>query len=244
MAGLHRPPAAAGAAWIREQIRSQGEVPPPNQQTQTAAIDGARLKAELATTARSVQRECPRGQHHLEDSTPGRLATDIVPPCRSTIAFTIDNPSPLPPATPGRATRPPCRSDRRCAADGLAAIPAAPWSSTDTATPSRDRPGGQTQHAAARRIAERIGGEVLQGLLEAIAIAGDLLGARLDRRLASCTPAGVQRLLVSRATRSNSSATATVAICSDPPPPSSRARSSRSPIIRSSRLVSSLMMPR
>ena len=61
-----------------------------------------------------------------------------------------------------------------------------------------DRPGSQTQRAAARGVAHGVGGEVLQRLLEAIAIAGDLLRARLDRRSPATTPAGLGGALVPR----------------------------------------------
>ena len=82
----------------------------------------------------------------------------------------------------------------------------------------------------------RVGGEVLQRLLQPVAIADDGLRARLDRRLHR-DARRLARALVPRARRDRTARRpAPARSCSAPPPPSSRARSSRSPMMRSSRL--------
>ena len=89
--------------WLREQIRAE------------AGMHGAAAGADRGVTRSAEPRARAPGERRratLQPSVsgntisktvrPGRLVTDIVPPCRSTIAFTIDNPSPLPPLTPAR----------------------------------------------------------------------------------------------------------------------------------------------
>ena len=50
----------------------------------------------------SPDADSSRGSTISKTVLPGRLSTEIAPPCRSTIAFTIDSPSPLPPDVAAR----------------------------------------------------------------------------------------------------------------------------------------------
>ena len=121
---------------------------------------------------------------------PGWLVTEIVPPWRSTIAFTIDRPSPLPPELSWRARRlglvEPIEDVRQVLGRDARALVGHGdrHAGLLEAECLRDAIGARAEldRRAGRRVAQRVGGEVLQRLLEAIAIAAHRLGAGLDDR--------------------------------------------------------------
>src|SRR5262245_17500875 len=109
MAGVRRPSSAAGELAARADSRrsardgrrdrgrpdeqgrrhlalSVGRAPPPH----------SRVHVPIPGQPRST------GSSISKTVRPGALSTEIVPPWRSTIALTIDSPSPLPPETPSR----------------------------------------------------------------------------------------------------------------------------------------------
>ena len=109
---------------------------------------------------------------------PGRLEADTVPPCRSTMAFTIDSPSPLPDACPARDGSTLKKRSNTCGRCS-GAIPE-PVSLTVTTTSAIVDRRVQVNTAASGRVAQRVGGKILKRLLEPHRIAGDDLRACAD----------------------------------------------------------------
>ena len=117
-----------------------------------------------------------------------------------------------------------------------------PLSRTLSLTASPVRSADKRERAALRRVAQRVGGQVLDRLFEPVRIADERFGVAIDmldeldapRLQVALVPLGdalEERRHVDARLRASLS-----------PPPSSRARSSRSPMIRSSRCVSSMTM--
>ena len=242
MAGVRRPSAAAGrsgcasgsATRSKRRDRSAGRRRPQRNVEPSAGV----TRHEAVALHEPRQRERLRAGNTISKTVrPGRLATEIAPPCRSTIAFTIDNPRPLPPdLTPGpRRVRlveaiEDVRQVLRRDARGAFVLDRQRDAAVDR------RCAASRSVAAARRVADGVGGQILQRLLEPIAIAGDRAPRPARSTVASVTPRRCARALVPRGDAVEQlRRPARRSICSVPPPPSSRARSSRSPIIRSSR---------
>src|SRR4029077_13410861 len=112
MAGVRRAPAAAGQLAARS---DQGRSARRDAGQQVGSLTAAaaphlRIWNQESRIREIVRRRRVPNSQFLISPTPtgntisntvfsGSLTTEIVPPCRSTIAFTIDSPSPLPPET-------------------------------------------------------------------------------------------------------------------------------------------------
>src|SRR5262249_15171728 len=71
------------AEWLEKSIQAASD---------SSSSDDRSLSATTGGPLRSA------AGSRMSKTAPPSLCADTVPPCRSTIAFTIDNPSPLPPA--------------------------------------------------------------------------------------------------------------------------------------------------